>query len=307
MSRLYETLKRLEDGRPGSILPAIDAGAPAAAPSVIVLPELAPAATARQSEPSPAMETPRAGVPDGRRSVRMRIDARAPLFPFDGSDTRASEQYRMLRTNLLQHTLAPHVIAISSGDSGDGKTVTAINIAAALALNNCGRVLLIDADMRRGSVARLLGVDQNPGLAQVLHRDCALDDAVVRLEQTPNLHLLPSGGGSRNPAELLESTEWRALLDTAREQFRWIVIDTTPVAAVADFDLVQSGVDGVLLVVRPEHTKRSALTQALSVVPKEKLLGVVINGVRDWALWKSYGHYYYYGSPKAGASKGDRS
>ena len=127
---------------------------------------------------------------------------------------------------------------------------------------------------------------------------------MVRLEQTPNLYLLPSGGSSRNPAELLDSSDWKALLRTAREHFRFTIVDTTPVAAVADFDLVQSAVDGVVLVVRPDHTRRSILDQAFTVVPKAKLLGVVVNCVKDWLLWKHYGSSYYYGAPRPGATAG---
>jgi capsular exopolysaccharide synthesis family protein len=308
MSRLYETLKRLEDGRPGSILPAIDAGTPETAPPVIVLSERAPAATApRSPEPPPPIETPRSATSEFHRTVRMRIGARAPIFPFDGTDVRAAEQYRMLRTNLLQHELQPRVVAVTSGDAHDGKTVTAVNIAAALALSSGGKVLLIDADMRRGTVAPLLGVPSSPGLAQVLHRTATLRDAVVRLEQTPNLYLLPSGGSSRNPAELLDSPDWKALVRAAREQFRFTIIDTTPVAAVADFDLVQSAVDGVLLVVRPEHTRRSILDHAFKVVPKSKMLGVVVNCVKDWLLWKRYSTSYYGSHQSDAGSPGDRS
>ncbi|HVX68027.1 MAG TPA: polysaccharide biosynthesis tyrosine autokinase [Bryobacteraceae bacterium] len=308
MSRLYETLKRLEEGRPGSILPAIDAGAPQP-PAHPEARSIDPAPTApRHLSPAPvSVEAPGAPSSEYRRTIRMRLDARAPLFPFDGTDVRAAEQYRMLRTNLLQHEKQPRVIAVTSGDASDGKTITSINIAAALALNASGNVLLIDADMRRGTIAPLLGVPASPGLAQVLHRTATLDEAVVRLEQAPNLHVLPGGGSSRNPAELLDSPAWKSLLRTAREQFRFTIVDTTPVAAVADFDLVQSAVDGVLLVVRPEHTRRSILDEAFSVVPKARLLGVVVNCVKDWLLWKHYGSSYYYGAPRPDAAPGVRS
>lgn len=289
MSRLYETLKSIEAGRPESILAAIDAGAPAPAAPVLVMPERAQAiASAGPAEPPPLAAGPRTEALEYGRSVRLRVAAGAPLFPFDGSDTRASEQYRMLRTKLLQHELSPRVIAISSGDAGDGKTVTAINTAGALSLKNGVKVLLIDADMRRCSVAPLLGIEQSPGLSDVLRGECAFRDAVVRLEDAPNLYVLPGGSLALNPAELLDSAEWKALLQAARDQFRFTIIDTTPVAAVADFDLVQSVSDGVLIVARPDHTKRNVLDHALSAVRKPKMLGVVINRSKDWFLWKRY-------------------
>lgn len=289
MSRLYETLKRIEEGRPESILAAIDAGAPAPAPPVLVIQEREQAVAATGPAERPALAAgPRTAVLDCGRTVRLRVPAGAPLFPFDGSDTRAAEQYRMLRTKLLQHELQPRVIAVSSGDAGDGKTVTAINTAGALSLKNGVKVLLIDADMRRCSVAPLLGIEQSPGLAEVLRGECAFQDAVVQLEDAPNLYVLPGGSLAVNPAELLDSVEWRALLQAARDKFRFTIIDTTPVAAVTDFDLVQTVSDGVLIVARPDHTKRNVLDHALSAVRKPKMLGVVINRSKDWFLWKRY-------------------
>ncbi len=307
MSRLYETLKRIEDGRNSSVLAGIDGETPAPAAPVMVVPErTAPPAEPPAPGPAPVLQAAVRRESGTERIVRLRLSQRTPVFPFDGTDTRTAEQYRMLRTNLLQHELQPRIIVVSSADSGDGKTVTAINTAAALSLKNNGKVLLIDADMRRGTVSATLGIESTPGLADVLRRKCELRDAMVRVEQAPNLHVLPSGSQLSNPAELLDSPEWKSLLRTVREQFRFVIIDTTPVTAVADFDLVQNAVDGILLVVRPDHTNRNIFNQALAAVRKPKLLGVVVNCARDWFLWKRYGTSYYYhaldenGSTRAG-------
>ncbi len=313
MSRIYETLKKIEDGGPGSIVPAIEgkqpapgeqAHATAARPPVppqpvLVLPDRGQ--TAADDLPADPAVTPETSIgPDFQRTTSLHLRAGAPVFPFDGSDTRTSEQYRMLRTNLLHHEAQPRTIAVTSGGSGDGKTITAVNLAGALSLKGGVKVLLIDGDMRRSSVAPVLGIPSTPGLSDVLKRTCTLQDAIVRIEQLPNLYLLPAGTETPNPTELLDSAEWRNLIRMAKDQFRITVVDTTPVAAVADFNLVQSTCDGIVVVVRPEHTKRAAFQQAIDAVPKPKMLGVVINCAKDWFLWRRYDTPYYYGNQTGG-------
>ncbi len=311
MSRLYETLRRIEEGKPGSVLSKIDGPAPGPVQPFVVLSDRTPeratelpqaeadAAPAAPAVPdAPAVPPPQPRAKTIGRTVPLRISTGTPVFPFDGSDTRTAEQYRVLRTRLLQHELQPRVIAVTSAGAGDGKTTTAVNTAGALSLNRDGKILLIDADMRLGRVAPLLGIEPTPGLADVLAGKCDLSDAIVQLEQTPNLFVLPNGNPPANPSELLGLPGWKNLIRTARELFQFTVIDTTPVAAVADFDLVQSAADSVLLIVRPDHTRRTALTDALSIIPKAKLLGAVVNCTPDWFLWRGYDAPYYYYSTK---------
>src|SRR5215831_80463 len=101
------------------------------------------------------------------------------------------------------------MLAVTSPQVGDGKSVTSINLAAALAVNSASGVLLIDADLRRSSVAASLGIRRAPGLREVLQRRCSLDEAVVRVQQIPNLSILPAGEGVENPAELFGGEQWR--------------------------------------------------------------------------------------------------
>jgi capsular exopolysaccharide synthesis family protein len=255
--------------------------------------------------PTPEPEPPRAAaVPveermehrvDAVRSAPVRVSAIAPVFPLDDAHPQAAEQYRIIRTKLLQHSAQPRTIVVSSPSSGDGKTVTAVNTAACLALKEGAKVLLIDADLRRSSIADLLGLPAEPGLADVLAGRCVAAEAVTRLEQLPNLSVLTAGRRCGNPAELLDSVQWRALIEACRKEYRYIVIDATPVAAVADYELVQVVCDGIVVVVRPDHTDRKLFEKTLATIPKAKLIGAVINCAENWFLWKTHGYGYYSG------------
>jgi len=122
---------------------------------------------------------------------------------------------------------------------------------------------------------------------------CQLEDAIVRLEQFPNLCVLPGGKPNENPTELLDSGRWLALCAAVRQQFKYVIFDAPPMATVADYDLIQAHCDGVVLVVRPDHTDRKLCMQALELVPKDRLVGVVMNCVSDWFLWRTRDYYYY--------------
>jgi capsular exopolysaccharide synthesis family protein len=227
------------------------------------------------------------------RVVPLRLSALDPIFPFEEEHSTAAEQYRIIRTRILHHPKKPKVLVITSASSGDGKTVTSINLAAALALKRDGPILLIDGDLRRPKVGEMLGLPPEIGLSEVLSGRTTLDDAVVRTEELPNLWILSAGSGIENPAELLDSQRWRSLIEEVRSRFSYVIIDATPVAAVADYDLVQVVSDGVIIVARPDHTERKHCLEVISAVPKEKSLGLILNCVENWFLWKtpSYGYY----------------
>ncbi len=228
--------------------------------------------------------------PATMRMLPVRIASSTPLLPFDDTDTVAAEQYRIIRTRLIQHPKEPRMILISSAGPGEGKTVTAVNIAGALSLKNEGGVLLVDGDLRRSSIPTQLGLPASPGLGEVLSGAATLEQALVQVEQLPNLYVLPAGELQSNPSELLDSAQWTALRARIRSMFRYVVVDSPPVASVADYDLLQAACDGVVLVARPDYTNRHACLRALDLIPKEKLVGVVMNCVAKWLLGRS--HYY---------------
>lgn len=235
------------------------------------------------------------------RTLPLQIPVNSPLFPFDGEHWEAAEQYRMARTKIVQHPRQPHVLVISSASPSDGKTLTAINMAGALALKGEGNVVLVDADLRLSAVEERLGFPTGPGLTDVLTGSATLDEALIRAEQFPKLYILRAGTVPRNPTELLGSFRWRSLCDALRASFRYVVMDSPPIGAVADYELIQAVCDGVLLVIRPDHTGRKICMRAIQTIPGDKFIGVLLNCVPEWFGRKS--HYSSYYGAYGGVSK----
>ena len=232
------------------------------------------------------------------RQIGLKVSTASPIFPFEQSQNEAAEQYRIIRTKILHHARRPQFIAFSSAESGDGKTVTSINVAAALALKQDVSVVLVDGDLRRPSVADMLGLPEQPGLSDVLEGRSTLNDVVLCTDELPNLSIIAAGRVTGNPAELLDSAAWRSLVVQLRQQYQYIILDATPALGVADYELVQQICDGVVVVARPDHTPREACLKILQTIPKNKLIGVVLNCVEDWWLWKTPAYGYYKNNSK---------
>jgi capsular exopolysaccharide synthesis family protein len=283
VSKIFEALRKSESAAAEAVMSVL--GEPPA-----IAPRAAVAEQPRKAEPA-AVETPKIEL----RAEEIRIAPNSPILPFDGSDTRAAEQYRIIRTKLRHHPAQPKMILISSPMPGDGKTISAANLAGVLALQENVRVLLVDCDFRRGSLTKLLGLDLSgaPGLGEVLRGEATLESALVSIAQFPNLYVLPPGNPSPNPSELLSTAKWEALTALFRREFRFTIFDAPPVGAVADYELLQLACDGVVLVARQDHTNRQQWRQTLEAVPKSKQLGVILNCVEDWFLWKTHSYYYY--------------
>lgn len=212
-------------------------------------------------------------------------DARSPI----------AEQYRILKTNFqssarLGH--GPKAIIVTSALHGEGKSVTAINLAMTLARQEQLRVVLVDADMRKSTICRWLGMSMPPaGLSSVLARGGALNGSLTQL-QSPPVTILPAGPTPEDPVGLLESVGWKRLIATLKSQFDLILIDTPPVLAVADAGIIASQADGVLFVVRAGKTQRRAIQQAQTRLQQMKadVIGCVLTQLDYYAS----GYYRYY-------------
>jgi capsular exopolysaccharide synthesis family protein len=228
-------------------------------------------------------------------------DSRSPI----------AEQYRILRTNLQSLRLrpGPKIVMVTSAVHGEGKSVTAINLAMTLARQERLKVALVDGDLRKGSIRKWLGLeDQGEGLSGLLSRGGELNGSLVKLREPP-LAVLPSGPRPEHPAELLESSSMKRLLASLKAQFDVIVIDAPPVLPIADPGIIAALADGVLLVVRAGKTQRKTVVQAQALLKQMKAntLGCVLTHVEYYLPgYYRYYHQYRYGTSKEG-KEGDGS
>jgi capsular exopolysaccharide synthesis family protein len=190
----------------------------------------------------------------------------------------AAEQYRQLRTR-LSHTEGGsnlRTVLITSPQKGEGKTITAANLALTMAQELQRRVVIIEADLRKPSLQQMFGLPGGPGLSEYLVGAAELKD-VMRFLPDHNLTVIPAGATPANPAELLGSTAMRRLLDQLRTRFDRVILDTPPVLPLADVAVLAPLVDGTLLVVRAGVTPKPAIENALRAFDSSRLLGVVLN------------------------------
>jgi len=207
--------------------------------------------------------------------------------------SQMAESYRALRTSLLLSNLGapPKVIMMTSALPQEGKTTTSINCAVVLAQKGV-RVLLIDADLRRPSIHRTLGMAPHSGVSNVLTGSTTIERAITQTSILPNLDVLTAGTPPPNPAELLASTNMRDLLARLREQYDHIVIDTPPSLSVTDAVVLSPRADAVVLVIRSGQTTKQALRRSRDILTQvnAKIAGVLLNAVD----LSSPDYYYYY-------------
>src|SRR5450631_736725 len=207
--------------------------------------------------------------------------------------SQMAESYRALRTSLLLSNLGapPKVIMMTSALPQEGKTTTSINCAVVLAQKGA-RVLLIDADLRRPSIHKTLGMAPHSGLSNVLTGSTTIEKAITHTSILPNLDVLTAGTPPPNPAELLASTNMRDLLAQLREQYDHIVIDTPPSLSVTDAVVLSPRADAVVLVIRAGQTTKQALRRSRDLLTQvnAKVVGVLLNAVD----LSSPDYYYYY-------------
>lgn len=207
--------------------------------------------------------------------------------------SQMAESYRALRTSLLLSNLGapPKVIMVTSALPQEGKSTTSINTAVVLAQKGV-RVLLIDADLRRPSIHKTLGMGPRSGLSNVLTGSTTLQQAIAISTVLPNLHILPAGTPPPNPAELLASTNMKDVLDELRGQYDHIVVDTPPTLSVTDAVVLSPRADAIVLVIRSGQTTKQSLRRARDILTQvnARVSGVLLNAVD----LSSPDYYYYY-------------
>ena len=244
------------------------------------LPSLGVIPTLDETKSSPLQE----GAPSGS------------LLAFFEPRSRMWEAYRSLRTSLLlsQGDQPPKRILVTSAFAGEGKTTTVANIGIVLAQTGA-RVVLIDLDMRRSTLARQFGQQPETGMSNYLSGNARLADQLCQTG-IPNLYLLPAGPHPPNAAELIGSERMERVFQLLEEDFDFMVIDSPPVLSVTDAQILSAGVEGVMLVVQGGKTPRDAVRKAVSRLSSVggKMLGAMVNKVDIYRSEYSYYYRYYY-------------
>lgn len=224
---------------------------------------------------------------DGRRNL-LEEGIVDPLFTERIKGLRAKFEYK---SGMLKYRL----VGITSSVSGEGKTMIGAHLATNLSITGRHKVLLVDADIRKADMTRGLSIPRHPGLTEYLTGSATLRE-IVRDSHNSALKVIATGTEVNSPADLLSGDAFREFLKAVREQYDIVIVDTTPVIPVADTITMRELLDGFVFIYRASYTPISLFRQATEEIGKEKILGVVINGVdpeKLRTLNKYYGYYYH--------------
>lgn len=217
------------------------------------------------------------------------------LVAYGRPKSEVSEAYRALRTSVLLSAFgrAPKVILLTSPLPQEGKSTTSVNLGIVLAQKG-GKVLIVDADLRRPNIHRTFGVGSTAGLSTVLAGSDSFEKAAIPSPILPNLTILPAGPTPPQPSEMLGSPLMRDLVQQWAKDFDHVIIDSPPVLSVTDAVLLSSVADAVILVIRSGQTTKEALRRSRNLLAQvnARVLGIVMNAVD---LRSPDGYYYYYG------------
>ncbi|AOR24755.1 CpsD/CapB family tyrosine-protein kinase [Clostridium taeniosporum] len=201
-----------------------------------------------------------------------------------------SESYRTLRTNIQYSSFDREIqtIVITSAEAAEGKSTVSGNLALSFAQNE-KRVIIVDCDLRKPSVHKNFKMSNLVGLSEVLLGTSKLDEVIQKRNE--NLHVLTSGKIPPNPAEMLSSTAMSRLLEELKKEYDTIILDSAPLGAVTDAQVLSTKVDGTILVTRAERTKIESVIEAKNLLTKvgANIIGCVLHAVEN-----TKGKYYYY-------------
>ena len=223
------------------------------------------------------------------------------LVSFFATSSMVTEQFRRLRTHIFQPGVenAPKIIMIASAMAGEGKSFVAVNLASIIALELHSHALLVDCDLRNPSITRWFGLQEKRGLSDYLIGKAEIQDLLIK---TPidKLSILSGGSIQTNPVELIGSKKMKTLVQDLKSRYddRYIIIDSSPILATTEPGVLNEMIDGIILVVKSGETPRETVQQAIKLLNKNKILGVVLNNMqfKTKAMLQRYfgaDHQYY--------------
>lgn len=240
--------------------------------------------------PSVAAES---GAPPEADTALDKSKLREQLVTVTEPGSPIAEEYRKLRTRIFEATEKNfhNTILVTSSCKGEGKSVTAVNLAAAIASKLDNTVLLVDCDLRKPTLHTYFGIEPTHGLSEYLTGKIDLSEALINTG-IGKLIFLPAGLPPKNPAELLTSKKMQMLMEQIKNRYtnRYIILDSSPLLSTAEPAALASEADGVLLVVRERFAPRKEVEHALSLLNGANILGIVLNC--DDAQTRRY--YYQY-------------
>jgi protein-tyrosine kinase len=313
MSRIHEALRRAEEEEKNETSQHAALPTPVDADSVTALARepfpIELDASRKRRQPAPEQHTPvtaevspqpaevdREHEPEHsprRRSLFERIDARLAekVVADENMAPGSREQYRRLAAVLLdaQGTSGVRAIMVASAVPGEGKTLTASNLALTLSESYRRRVLLIDADLRKPTMHDVFRLDAASGLTEGL--DSNSQTKLVVRQVSAMLSVLPAGRPTSDPMAALTSERMTRLLAEAKESYDWIIVDTPPLMLLPDAHLLSSLVDGAVLVVKARSTPHELVKRTTDIIGRNRVLGVVLNQA-EAAAQATYGGQY---------------
>lgn len=293
----------VQAGGPAHTIPMQPAWAPAAQPS---------AAPAPRVSAVPVLEPVRPA-----RTLHIDKDAlrHAELLPPLSQERQLAGEYRQIKRPLIANALGRgvpkipngHRVMIASAMPGDGKTFTSINLSLSFALEKDLSVVLVDADVAKAHLSRILGVENEPGLMDLLHDEQLDPESVILPTDVPGLSVLPAGKAHETATELLSSSrmEHVAAQISARDPKRIVLFDSAPLLITSEAMALASAVGQIVMVVRAGVTPQSAVLDAIELLGEGKSIGLVLNQT-DEQVRPGY-YYQYYGHKDGGHKDGDRS
>lgn len=212
--------------------------------------------------------------------------------------SKEAESYRTLRTNIQYSCIDKEIksIVVTSACPKEGKSTVSGNLALSFEQNG-KKVIIIDCDLRKPTIHKKFNISNICGLSEVMIGKKTLDNAIQ--EYKSNLHILTSGKIPPNPAEMINSTTMSNLLGELREKYDIIIVDSAPLEAVTDAQVLSTKVDGTILVIKARESKIELVKEAKSLLNKvgANIIGVVMNEVKK----SKKDYYYYYGEDEKGA------
>ena len=294
------TLAALPTEGPGDAVALADEAYPAERPG-----NQRPAKPAPEAPSSEAYRTTYVDPPkDQDGSLFERLDARLTekIVIDENMSAISREQYRRLAAVLhdAQNATGLQVVMLASAVAGEGKTLTAANLALTFSESYQKRVLLIDGDLRRPTLHSVFRLDTTSGLADGLLSPT--ETKMVVRQVSARLAVLPAGRPSSDPMAGLTSDRMKRLLAEARGAFDWVILDTPPVMLLPDAHLMASMVDGAVLVVRASSTPHELVRRASEAIGRSRIVGVVLNRAEPSSQKDHY--YYSYGGKAEGSYLG---